>query len=194
MPASDDGSSAILELVERSLTEYFGVQPARAAVSFVGTESIEILRFAAAAESTWYVSLGMSRQPMTGASAESLNATGPRAELLVEVRSDAEGLWRHLAVLAASPMVEGVVYREGMTVDLGTPLVAGSQCTGGLIVATDIPAVRSGDIEIAILRVEPATASELAWCRLHGASALLQKWHGQRIDVRDLRRPAARLD
>lgn len=194
MPGSHDGDSHILELVERSLTEYFGVAPERAAVSFVGVEPVEILRFDAGPESTWYISLGMSRRPMASADADLVESTGNRAELLMEVRGGAEGLWRHLAVLAASPEVEGVVYRAGMTVDLGTPIVAGSHCTGGLIAASDVPAVRSGDVEVAMLRVEPATATEMAWCRVHGAGALQQTWQDQGVDLRDLHRRAAHLD
>lgn len=194
MVGSDDSAADLLELVERSLSEYFGVEPQRAAVSFVGVEPIQILRFGAGPESTWYVSLGMSRQPMLSAGTDLVGGAGPRAELLVEVNGEAEGLWRHLAVLAASPAVEGVVYREGMTVDLGTPLVAGSQCIGGVIIASDVPAVRSGEIEVEILRVAPATATELAWCRVHGAPALRQKWQDQGVDVCDLRRRAAGLD
>ncbi len=47
-------------------------------------------------------------------------------------------LWRRLAVLAAGPVVEGVVYADGMSVDLGEPLDPSSLCTGGLIVASEL--------------------------------------------------------
>ena len=72
---------------------------------------------------------------MTGADADIMNADGPRAELMLHLRDEQDAfadVWRQLAVLAAAPAVEGVVYRAGMTVDLGQPLAAGSACTGAL--------------------------------------------------------------
>ena len=52
---------------------------------------------------------------------------GPLAELMLHVRADEDfaDVWRSVALLGAAPSVEGVVYREDMTVDLGEPLVAG---------------------------------------------------------------------
>jgi Suppressor of fused protein (SUFU) len=173
--------------------------PARASVTFVGVEPIEVLRFEAGPE-RWYVSLGMSRRPMTGADAAVL-ATGPRAELAITTLADParnersdDGLWRRLAVLAAAPAVEGVVYREGMAVELGEPLVPASRCVGVLVGPTAwVPVVQAG-IEVPILLLQPATATELAWARVHGGPALQARWAERDVELRDLWRPAVGLD
>lgn len=180
--------------VEAALIEHFGSQPVRASVSFVGVEPIEVLRFEPVPGERAYLSLGMSRHPMTGA-AEAVRATsGPRAELVLHLRDPTDAyadVWRRLAVLAAAPAVEGVVYVPGMTVDLGAPLFLGSRCTGVLTAESSVPTV-PGDVEI--MRVIPATAAELAWCRVHGAAALRQRWNDHDVDLYDLARSGVPLD
>ena len=190
MPADRD----LLVSVERALDARFAVAPARASVSFLGVEPIEILRYNIEADVTVYVSLGMSRRAMIGSSEQLVPADGPRAELLVQVRGDAEDLWRQLAVLAAAPVVEGVVYSEGITVDLGMPFARRSRCTGALVAVPILPTVVSITAEVQILTLLPATSTELAWCRVHGADALHERWSSQGIDLLDLGRAAARLD
>jgi hypothetical protein len=190
VPADQD----LLVRLERSMRARFVVEPVRASVSFLGVGPIEILRFDTSSDTTSFISLGMSRSPMTGASESLTRADGPRAELLVEVRGRPEGLWRQLAVLAAAPVVEGVVYRSGMTVDVGSPLAEGSRCTGALVVTSMPPAVISEAVEVDIMSLLPATSTELAWCRVHGAGALQKRWAAQQIELRDLDRRSARLD
>src|SRR6476619_1259505 len=132
----------VLDAVERALVEHFGHTPRRASVSFVGVDPIEILRFAPRADERAYVSLGMARSPMTSAAASEHDQDGPRAELMLRVRDDTHryaDVWRQLAVLAAAPAVEGLVYRDGASVDLGRPLAPGSRCTG--VVAASVPEV-----------------------------------------------------
>lgn len=190
-----------------------GVSPGRASVVFVGVEPIEVLRFPVGAGEVVYATLGMSRQPMTAGSADAVEPDAPRAELVLRLHGDgAQGggghdderdrtrevrygdVWRQLAVLAAAPSVEGVVYREGMTVDLGRPLATGASCTGVVVTSDGLDPVRIGDgIAVALLRVIPATAEELAWCRVHGAASLLQRWSAADTDVLDLGRRAVAL-
>ena len=183
--------------VERALFGHFGQRPSRASVSFLGVEPIEVLRFEPTPGERVYVSLGMSRHPMSAAAELVVGPDAPRVELMLHVRDDAgrhDGVWRHLAVLAASPEVEGVVYIAGMTVDLGQPLGSGSRCTGGLIVESPLAVVETPQGTVAVLQVLPATSTELAWCRVQGAAALRARWATQEVDLLDLGRRAVALD
>ena len=186
-----------LAAVEQALAEHFAQRPARASVSFVGVEAIEVLRFEPIPGERAYVSLGMSRHPMTAASEVLVGDDGPRAELLVHVHDHpghGDVLWRQLAVLAAAPAVEGVVYVAGMTVDLGRPLAPGSRCTGGLVVEAPLAAIETPAGPVAMLQVIPVTSTELAWCRVHGAAALRDRWAATPTDLLDLGRRAVALD
>jgi suppressor of fused protein SUFU len=183
------------DAVERALRAHFAHRPARASVSFLGVEPIEVLRFDAAPGERAYVSLGMSRRAMTAATESVLGTDGPRAELMLFVRgapAAGDDAWRRLAVLAAAPSVEGVVYTAGMTVDLGQPLVVGSRCTGVVVVESGLAAIETAQGAVTILQVLPATSTELAWCRVHGAAALRERWAERQTDLFDLgRRPVA---
>jgi hypothetical protein len=188
---------APLDDVDAALREHFGTRPLRASVSFVGVDSIEVLRFEPIPDERAYLSLGMSRHPMTSAAAEIQAADGPRAELMLHLRDGADehaDVWRQVAVLAAAPAVEGVVYVPDMTVDLGRPLSAGARCTGALVAHSPLAAVNSGLGAVAVLQLLPATANELAWCRVHGAAALRERWSEQAVDLLDLKRDSAVLE
>lgn len=182
--------------VGAALVEHFGQQPARASVSFVGLEPIEVLRFEPIPGELVYVSLGMSRQPMTAATASVLADVGPRAELAVHTRESARSadLWRQLAVLAAAPMVEGVVYVAGMTLDLGQPLATGSSCVGVVVETGPIESIPTPQGEVAFFQLQPATSTELGWARVHGSAALQQRWQRDNVDLLDLARRAVALD
>jgi Suppressor of fused protein (SUFU) len=182
--------------VERALCDHFGHRASRASVSFLGVEPIEVLRFEPIPGEQAYLSLGMSRRPMTGASEVVVASDGPRAELMLHVRDGAghKDLWRQLAVLAASPAVEGVVYVPGMTVDLGQSLAPGSGCTGVVVAQSALAAIETPDGNVAVLQVLPATSSELAWCRVRGAAALRERWMAHQVDLLDLARRAVALD
>jgi hypothetical protein len=187
---------ALLALVDAALAERFDQKAARASVSFLGVDAIEILRFEGAPGENIYVSLGMSSSPMTAADADVLNADGPRAELLLHVRDELDRLgdvWRKLAVLAASPAVEGVVYRDGMTVDLGEPLAPGSACTGGVVTHSSVPTIETGEGSVEILRIVPALPNELAWARVRGGAALFERWEERATDLLDMTRTAVEL-
>ncbi|PZS16475.1 MAG: Suppressor of fused domain protein [Pseudonocardiales bacterium] len=189
-------ASDVLAAVERAVCAHFGQDPSRASVCFVGVEPIEVLRFEPTPGERAYVSLGMSRHPMTDASDSVARAGGPRAELVLDVHdtSGSYAVWPQLAVLAASPAVEGVLYTPGMSVDLGQPVAPGSRCTGGVIAESALAAIETPLGPVAMLQVLPATSSELAWCRVHGAAALRERWSAQRIDLCDLARRTAALD
>ncbi len=189
----------MLAVVEAAVVEHFGQRPTRASVSFVGVDPIEVLRFEPIPGERAFVTLGMSRHPMTGASASILDTTGPRAELMLHVHDPLDthaDAWRRLAVLAAAPAVEGVVYVEGMSVDLGEPLVPGSACVGAVIttsVLADVHTGADGDA-VRILQAVPATANELGWCRVRGGAALLERWRETGTDLLDLTRRSVALD
>ena len=179
------------------MTEHFAQPPTRASVSFVGVEPIEVLRFEPIPGERAYVSLGMSRHPMTAASEVVVGADGPRAELMVHVHDHpghGEVLWRNLAVLAAAPAVEGVVYVAGHDgrprPAVGTRIALhGRRRRRSPLAAIDTPAGT-----VAVLQVLPATSTELAWCRVHGAAALRERWASTQADLLDLGRRAVALD
>jgi hypothetical protein len=184
-------SSSPLPEFERAVSDAFGQPPVRASVSFVGVEPIEVLRFTGP-DSVSLVTLGMSRRAM-GDDGGRIDHDGPRAELLAQLRGDGGDLWRRLAVLAAAPVVEGVVYSDGMTIDLGLTLDSSSICTGGVIGPSELAPIMTGAGEVRVLRFVPATATELAYSRVHGAAALRERWLDAGTDLLDLARPAVGL-
>ncbi len=184
-------------MVEAAVVEHFGHQPTRASVSFVGVDPIEVLRFEPIPGERAFVTLGMSRHPMTGASASILDTSGPRAELMLHIHDPVDehvDVWRRLALLAAAPAVEGVVYVEGMSVDLGEPLVPGSACVGAVITASVLPDIDTALGTIPVLQAVPATGNELGWCRVRGGAALLERWRDIGTDLLDLGRRSVALD
>jgi hypothetical protein len=190
----------VLAVVEAALADHFGHRPVRASVSFLGVEPIDVLRFEPIPGETAYVSLGMSRRPMTSATELIADPVeGPRAELMLHLRAGSAGTdeaWRSLAVLAASPAVEGVVYTPGMTVDLGQPFAPGSRCTGGVVVESalaDVEVEQTHVSPVAVLQLLPATSSELGWARVRGSDALRELWREQDTDLLDLGRASATL-
>ncbi len=195
-PGSGAPAPDVLASVEAALVEHFAHRPVRASVSFVGVDALEVLRFEPIPGQRAFVSLGMSRHPMTGADALVQAADGPRAELLLQVHDPDDRLadvWRRVALLAATPAVEGVVYAEGLSVDLGEPLVPGSACTGALVTAAPLPAIRTAVGVVDVWQLLPATSVELAWCRVRGAPALRERWADAGTDLLDLSRAGVAL-
>lgn len=191
----------ILALVEARLRTAFGEPDARAAVTFLGTDRIEVLRFAEG-DLVRYATLGMSAHPMTDPTAVVADPLrGPRAELVLTVRAGlapTDKLLRPLAVLAASPMVEGLVVAPGASLDVGEPLWEGAPFSsvlvaepGGLV--EDL--VLDEPLEpVRFLPLLPMTANEAAWKRVHGAAALQERWLARGTDLRDPLRTAVALD
>jgi hypothetical protein len=190
-------NDSTLAHVDRALAEHFGHAPVRASVAFVGVEAIEVLRFEPIPGERAYLSLGMSRHPMTSAS-ELVQATdGPRAELMLHLEDPTDrfmDVWRQVAILAASPAVEGIVLAPGMTVDLGQPLASGSLCTGVLVDESSVGSVQSPAGPVEILLIHPATPNELAWSRVKGAAALLGRWAERGTPLLDLARSQVDLE
>jgi hypothetical protein len=200
----------VLKLVEAALTEVFGEPDARAAVTFLGTDRIEVLRFLEQDPDERqphpllrYTTLGMSATPMTDPAAVLADPDrGPRAELLLTVRppdaatADAiDQVLRALAVFAAGPQVEGVVVAPGASLDLGEPLWPGAAFTsvlvaepGGLVPDLPLPPPRD---PVRFLPLLPMTHNEAAWKRARGGEALQERWLALGTDLRDPARPCA---
>jgi hypothetical protein len=184
--------------VEAHLVGVLGPDSGRAGVSFVGTEPVDVLRFGPDADGlVRYATVGMSRVAMGDPMAEVVAADGPRAELLLSVRGPHDSALRKLAVLAASPAVEGIVVTPGAGLDLGEPLWDGGRFTAVLVGASGglVPDLARGDgLEpVRFLPVLPMTPNEAAWKRVHGATALEERWLAQALDLRDPGRPEADL-
>ncbi|MER6140761.1 suppressor of fused domain protein [Streptomyces sparsogenes] len=189
--------SDVLQLVETRLRTALGEPDARAAVTFVGTDRIEVLRFLDG-DVVRYATLGMSDRPMTDPTAVVADPLrGPRAELVLTVRIGGAGpelpvldeVLRPLAVLAASPQVEGVVVTPGASLDLGGPLWSGAPFTsvlvaepGGLVEDLELDPPRD---PVRFLPLLPMTGNEAAWKRVHGAGALQDRWLRHGTDLRD---------
>ncbi|MFA7765184.1 suppressor of fused domain protein [Streptomyces sp. NPDC048723] len=191
----------ILALVEARLRTAFGEPDARAAVTFLGTDRIEVLRFAEG-DLVRYATLGMSAHPMTDPTAVVADPVrGPRAELVLTVRAGlaaTDKLLRPLAVLAASPQVEGLIVAPGASLDVGEPLWDGAPFSSVLVAE---PGGLVEDLEldepmdpVQFLPLLPMTANEAAWKRVHGAAALQERWLARGTDLRDPVRSAVALD
>jgi hypothetical protein len=184
-----------LDRVREHLREHCGVQPDSASVTFLGVEPIEVLRFATGTV-VHYVTLGCSRHPMTDpAQVIADPVRGPRAEVVLRLRDPGSvtGLARSLAIIAATPAVEGTVLVADALLDLGSPLWAGAPFTAALLGPSDIPdlTLPPPSDPVRFLTATPITATEAAWVRLKGTEAMRQAWEHDGVDVLDPDRPAA---
>ncbi|WP_240796331.1 suppressor of fused domain protein [Streptomyces sp. RFCAC02] len=192
--------ASVPALVEERLRAAFGEPDARAAVTFLGTERIEVLRFREAG-TVRYATVGMAAAPMADPTAVRADPVrGPRAELLLtlrEGRAGTDGVLRPLAVFAASPVVEGVVVAPGGSLDLGEPLWLGAPFTSVLVgeAGGDVPdLVLPPPLDpVRFLPLLPMTPHEAAWKRARGAAALLDRWRAAGTDPRDPGRPGVPL-
>ncbi|MCX4995760.1 suppressor of fused domain protein [Streptomyces longwoodensis] len=192
----------VLPLVEARLRTALGEPDARAAVTFLGTDRIEVLRFHEG-DIVRYATLGMSAHPMTDPTAMVADpVAGPRAELVLSVRAgagaDTDKVLRPLAVLGASPQVEGLVVAPGASLDVGGPLWPGAPFTsvlvaepGGLVEDLELDAPMD---PVRFLPLLPMTPNEAAWKRVHGAQALQERWLTNGTDLRDPSRRSVPLD
>ena len=196
---------SVVEAIEQHLVAQLGPVTGRAAVTFVGTDRIEILRFAAVAADgiplTRYATLGMAVHPMSDpAEVVADPVGGPRAELVLTLSRPRDDVFRRLAVLAAVPFVEGLVVATGAAVDLAEPLWDGAVCTavlvaepGGLVPDLPITSVVPGSSPVQFFPLFPMTPDEAAWRRINGAGALQDRWLAAGTDLRDPDRPAVSL-
>ncbi|MDT7547416.1 MAG: hypothetical protein QOE99_3526 [Actinomycetota bacterium] len=189
---------SVLVAVEAHLVAVLGQDSGRAGVSFLGTERVDVLRFGPDADGlVRYATLGMSRAPMGDPGVDVVLEDGPRAELVLSVHGRQDSALRRLAVLAASPAVEGVVVSPGAGLDLGEPLWDGCRFTavlvgepGGLV--PDLT-IEEGRQPVSFLPLLPMTPNEAAWKRVHSAAALEERWIAQGTDLRDPARPEVDL-
>ncbi|WP_406409479.1 suppressor of fused domain protein [Streptomyces halstedii] len=191
----------ILDLVEARLRTALGEPDARAEVTFVGTDRIEVLRFIEG-DVVRYATLGMSGQPMADPTSPLADPVkGPRAELILSVRAgraDTDQVLRPLAVLAASPQVEGLVVAPGASLDLGQELWPGAPFSsvlvaepGGLVEDLELDAPMD---PVRFLPLLPMTPNEAAWKRVRGAEELQERWLARGTDLRDPSRGSVALD
>jgi suppressor of fused protein SUFU len=176
-------------------------EPDAASVTFLGAEPIEVLRFRLGAdEVVYYISLGCSRYPMTDPTAMVADPQrGPRAEVVLRLRNPGPvtRLAHSLAIVAATPAVDGVVLTEDALVDLGSPLwetpSGPAPFTAMLLDRSDIPDLPLDPPAdpVRFLSATPITATEAAWVRLRGAEAMREAWRTDGVDVLDPNRPAA---
>ena len=192
----------VLAQVRAHLGEHFAAagvtgEPDSASVTFLGTETVDVLRFGPRPDGVvHYVSLGCSRHPMLDPTEMVTDVLhGPRAEVTVALRGPSpKGLSRSIAIVAAAPAVEGLILEPDALIDLETPLWEGSSFTAFLLSRSDI-----GDVAltaplqpVAILAATPITATEAAWVRLKGADAMREAWVQDGVDVMEPRRRAAK--
>lgn len=176
-------------------------EPDIASVTFLGVERIDVLRFGpdprpGLEEVYHHVSLGCSRYPMTDSAASVADPLrGPRAEVVVSLRAGTPtvGLARSVAVVAATPAVEGVVLSPGALVDLSGPLWSGAPFTAVLLGVSEIPEVPlvAPREPVQFVSAVPITQTEGAWVRLKGADAMRQAWADDGVDVWDPLRRAS---
>jgi hypothetical protein len=186
----------VLVAVEAHLAATYGGDVTRASVSFLGVEQIDVLRFdsvdnlTGADRTVRYATVGMSRRPMTDA----MDAgSGPRAELVLTLGAPRDSVLRRLAVLAATPAVDGLVLAPDGTVELGEPLWDGGRCTAVLIEQPTEPPAETAAASVQLLPITPITAEELAYRRVHGAAALRAAWAVAGADLADPDRRPVRL-
>jgi Suppressor of fused protein (SUFU) len=182
----------------------FDAEPDAASVTFLGAEPIEVLRFhpghSGSERIVHYVSLGCSRHPMTDPTEMVADPErGPRAEVVLRLRDPGPitRLAHSLAIVAATPAVDGVVLIEDALIDLGSPLwdtrSGPVPFTAILLGRSDIPELPLDPPRdpVRFLSATPITATEAAWVRLRGADAMREAWLSDGVDVLDPNRPAA---
>lgn len=171
--------------------------PDSAGVTFLGVERMTVLRFGPDPAGVYhYVSQGCSRHPMGDPAAAVVDPVrGPRAEVVFSLRggAPAPGLVRSIAVVAATPAVDGVVLASDLLVDLGDPLWQGAPFTAVLLAPSGVPdlPLEPPRDPVRFLAAVPITPTEAAWVRLKGAEAMRQAWADDGVDVQDPMRRAA---
>lgn len=166
-------------------------EPDSASVTFLGVERIEVLRFGPDRDGViHYVSLGCSRHPMgdpTQLAADPLR--GPRAEVVVSLRDSAPtpGIARAVALLAATPAVDGVVLQPDALIDLGATLWEGARVSAVVLGTSEISEVALDPPRepVRFLSATPISANEAAWVRLKGIDELRRTWEQDGVDIRD---------
>jgi hypothetical protein len=190
---------AVIAHLESALGPHSG----KGSVTFLGSAAIDVFRFGPEPDGLIrYATVGMSREAMSSAGAGTIDPAGPRAELLLSLRSrpgtSHPGILRSLAILASTPVVEGVVIGPGASLTLGEPLFTGSSATavlvgepGGLVEELEVTGWVS---PVRFLPLLPLLPEEAEFKRTHGAAALEERWLAYGTDLRDPARAAVPLD
>lgn len=197
-PASPDTA---LALVEAHLLTVLGQDSGRAGVTFLGAGRIDVLRFGPDDDGlVRYVTVGMSREPMTSAASAVVDPSGPRAELVLSLHGTQDKVLKALAALASSPTVDGVVIAPGASLAVGEPLWPGGRAEavlvaepGGLIPDLDLGDAFPDAAPVQFLPVLPLLPEEAAYKRIHGAAALEERWLATGTDLRNPFRRAVPL-
>ncbi|BBZ32316.1 suppressor of fused domain protein [Mycolicibacterium confluentis] len=196
--------TSVLDDVRAHLIEHFaqagiGGEPDSASVTFLGVEPITVLRFGPDPRPgldgvVHYVSLGCSRHPMGDPTAPTADPVrGPRAEVVVSLRPTipTPGIARTVALLAATPAVDGIVLLPDALIDLGAALWAAqpghAPLSAVLLGEPQIPELpRPAPMDpVQFLTAVPITGNEAAWVRLKGADELRRTWEQDGTDVLD---------
>ncbi|GAB6900541.1 suppressor of fused domain protein [Kineosporia succinea] len=181
----------VTDLVRARLTATFPGPQAAASVTFLGTTALTVIRFGPDASGlVRYATVGVSEAPMHPPTASVVDPVlGPRAELVLSLRPGRDEVLRTLAVLAATPQVEGLVLTAGATIDLGQPLWPGARLSAvllgeeaGLVPDLELPDPME---PVRFHPVLPMTADEAALARARGAAHLRQLWLDAGTDLRD---------
>lgn len=105
----------VLVAVEAHLLSVLGADSGRGSVTFLGVDRLDVLRFGPDGDGrTHYATVGVSRRPMADpAELIADPVAGPRAELVLTTSASGDAVLRPLAMLAATPAVEGLVLTAG---------------------------------------------------------------------------------
>ena len=139
--------TAIIDAVRAHLCGYFEESaPGEAKLTFLGADPLTVLRFGPDRDGTvTYATLGCSRSPMQDPSAMVTDPDdGPRAELVLPIIGGLDAVTRPLAMLAASPSIEGLVLQDGALLDFSQPLWPDARFTGFVLVDAEVPDVTVG--------------------------------------------------
>jgi hypothetical protein len=182
--------ASVPDLVRSHLAATFPGPVAEASVTFLGTQPLHVHRFGPTpAGLVRYVTVGVSNSPMHSPTATVVDPVrGPRAELILSLSAPRDEVLRALAVLAASPQVEGLVLTAGATLDLQQPLWPGARVTAVLLgdAAGLVPDLALPDLDpVRFYPVLPMTADEAALARARGAAHLRELWLEAGTDLRD---------
>src|SRR5699024_11084326 len=202
---------SVMERVGAHLERRFAGPPAgTASVTFLGREPIEVNAFVADSAAAGHqgeagragpllhlVSAGCSRAPMADPTAMVADPErGPRAEIVVVLRPEGggvpPGLHRSVAILAASPAVEGVILAADGIVDMAEPMWEGCPVSAGLRGEAAVPdrTLDAPRDPVQLPESGPIPAAAAAWARVRGADELRTAWAEAGVDPRDPARRA----
>ena len=181
-------SSAILAAVRTNYCSYFEQQnPDEAQLTFLGSSPMKLLRFGPDRDRVvTYATLGCSAEPMQDGSAAVIDPTsGPRAELVLPIKGGLDAAIRPLAMLAAAPSVEGLVFAPDALIDFAQPLWKDAAFTGFVLSESEIGEVAVEGTVVKLFQPIPATPNEFALARAKGTPELLRLWFEQGADFSD---------